>query len=115
MNFVRSIIVPQTMARETAQKTNTKKNFAAGGAVLPVSVGRSMVKPGWKLGANPLPPISQKAPAPGPGRGRQSVQSRGVLSCAHGRVGQQAPSMCGMNEKVGGSLGQAARDPSGSD
>ncbi len=40
MNLVRSIIVPQTMAKETAQNTNSKNHLAAAGAVLPAMAGR---------------------------------------------------------------------------
>ena len=64
MNLVRSSIVPQTIASETAQKTNSKKNLAEAGAVLPTRAGRSICDPGEKLGNQPLPPISQKTPPP---------------------------------------------------
>jgi hypothetical protein len=46
MNFVRSSIVPQTIASDTAQKTNSKKNLAAAGAVDASSAGVSMCDPG---------------------------------------------------------------------
>src|ERR1017187_6603229 len=44
MNLVRSSIVPHTIASETAQKTNSKKNLAAAGAVAPKPI-RLLVKP----------------------------------------------------------------------
>src|SRR6267142_6938665 len=62
MNFVRSSIVPQTMARETAQNTNSKNHFAAAGVVLHAIAGRSIVEPGLKVGKKPLPPMKAKAP-----------------------------------------------------
>ena len=49
MNLVRSSIVPQTIASDTAQKTNSKKNFAAAGAV--EAVVSSMV-----VGTGVIPP-----------------------------------------------------------
>src|ERR1017187_5848 len=57
MNLVRSSIVPHTIASETAQKTNSKKNLAAAGAVEPTRAGRFIVDPGWNEGAKPLKPI----------------------------------------------------------
>src|SRR2546427_970970 len=62
MNFVRSIIVPHTMARDTAQKTNSKNHFAAAGAALNPIAGRSIVDPGLNVGKNPLPPMTAKMP-----------------------------------------------------
>jgi hypothetical protein len=62
MNFVRSIIVPHTIASETAQNTNSKNHFAAAGAVLPAIAGRSICEPGLKVGKNPLPPMKAKMP-----------------------------------------------------
>src|SRR5919199_5726310 len=67
MNFVRSIIVPQTIASETAQNTNWNMNLAAAGAVLPAIAGRFRCEPGLKVGKKPLPPNSgnsQEAVAP---------------------------------------------------
>src|ERR1700674_2221568 len=62
MNLVRSIIVPHTMARDTAQKTNSKNHFAAAGAVLAAIAGRSICEPGLKVGKKPLPPMTVKMP-----------------------------------------------------
>src|SRR5438046_9295373 len=62
MNFVRSIIVPHTMARDTAQKANSKNHFAAAGAALNPIDGRSIVDPGLHVGKNPLPPMTAKMP-----------------------------------------------------
>src|SRR6266480_1584358 len=62
MNFVRSIIVPHTMARDTAQNTNSKNHFAAAGAALNPIAGRSIVDPGLNVGKNPLPPMTAKMP-----------------------------------------------------
>src|ERR1700682_2114129 len=62
MNFVRSSIVPHTIARETAQNTNSKNHFAAAGAVLAAIAGRSIVEPGLKVGKKPLPPRTAKMP-----------------------------------------------------
>src|SRR6267378_4954425 len=62
MNFVRSSIVPHTIARETAQKTNSKNHFPAAGTVLAAIAGRSIVEPGLKVGKNPLPPMKANAP-----------------------------------------------------
>src|SRR3981081_3741293 len=62
MNFVRSSIVPQTIARETAQNTNSKNHFAAAGAVLAAIAGRARVEPGLKGGKKPLPPMTAKMP-----------------------------------------------------
>src|SRR5665213_1039087 len=65
MNLVRSSIVPQTMARDTAQKTNSKNHFADAGTVLNESAGRSSAEPGLKVGKKPLPPMkAKKPPAP---------------------------------------------------
>jgi len=57
MNLVRSSIVPHTIASDTAQNTNSKKNLAAAGAVEPTSAGRFIVDPGWNDGAKPLKPM----------------------------------------------------------
>jgi len=60
-------MVPQTIARETAQKTNWNMNLAEAGAVLPAMAGRFMEDPGLKVGKKPLPPMignSQVAAAP---------------------------------------------------
>ena len=62
MNFVRSIIVPHTIASDTAQKTNSKKNFAEAGAVLAAMAGRFSCEPGLKVGKKPLPPMKAKIP-----------------------------------------------------
>jgi len=43
MNLVRSSMVPQTIASDTAQKTNSKKNLAAAGAVEAASDGKFIV------------------------------------------------------------------------
>ena len=40
MNLVRSIIVPHTIASDTAQNTNSKNHFADAGAVLQSMAGR---------------------------------------------------------------------------
>src|ERR1700730_7635666 len=65
MNFVRSIIVPHTMASETAQKTNSKNHFAAAVAVLALMAGRSSCEPGLNVGKKPLPPMKANQ-TPGP-------------------------------------------------
>src|SRR5450759_2337146 len=57
MNLVRSSMVPQTIASDTAQKTNSKKNLAAAGAVEAASDGKFMVEPGWNDGAKPVTPM----------------------------------------------------------
>src|SRR5487761_1413466 len=58
MNLVRSSIVPHTMARDTAQKTNSKKNLAAAGTVdAAFSTGTSIADPGWNAGAKPVAPM----------------------------------------------------------
>src|SRR5713226_3618529 len=62
MNLVRSIIVPQTMARDTAQNTNSKNHLAAAGAVLAAMAGRFICEPGLNVGKKPLPPITAKMP-----------------------------------------------------
>src|ERR1700716_3615707 len=62
MNFVRSSIVPHTIASETAQNTNSKNHFAAAGAVLAAIAGRSIVEPGLKVGKKPLPTMTAKMP-----------------------------------------------------
>src|SRR6266851_506810 len=62
MNFVRSSIVPQTIARETAQNTNSKNHLAAAGAVLPAIAGRSIDEPGLNVGKKPLPPMTANIP-----------------------------------------------------
>src|SRR5215510_15507328 len=67
MNFARSIIVPDTMASETAQNTNWNHHLAAAGTVLPAIAGRSSLEPGLKVGKNPVHPMignSQVAAAP---------------------------------------------------
>jgi len=65
MNFVRSSIVPHTIARETAQKTNSKNHLAEAGTVLNEIAGRSKVEPGLNVGKNPLPPMkANRPPAP---------------------------------------------------
>src|SRR6202022_4848653 len=61
MNLVRSIIVPQTMARDTAQKTNWNIHLADAGTVLAAMAGRSRVDPGLKVGAKPLKPMIGKS------------------------------------------------------
>ena len=63
MNLVRSIIVPHTIASETAQKTNSKNHFADAGAVLASIAGRSSCEPGLKVGKKPLPPMKAKTAA----------------------------------------------------
>src|SRR5450759_1501697 len=62
MNFVRSSMVPQTIASDTAQKTNSKNHFAAAGTVLPALAGRLSCEPGLKVGKKPLPPMKAKMP-----------------------------------------------------
>ena len=62
MNLVRSIIVPQTIASETAQKTNSKNHLAAAGVVLAAIAGRFSCDPGLKVGKKPLPPMKAKTP-----------------------------------------------------
>src|ERR1035437_2368576 len=57
MNLVRSSIVPHTIASDTAQNTNSKKNLAAAGAVEAAKAGRFIVEPGLNDGAKPLKPI----------------------------------------------------------
>src|SRR5665213_654207 len=57
MNLVRSSMVPQTIASDTAQKTNSKKNLAAAGAVEAASDGKFIVEPGWNEGAKPVTPM----------------------------------------------------------
>src|ERR1700716_3901180 len=57
MNLVRSIMVPQTMASDTAQKTNWNIHFADAGTVLAAMAGRSRLEPGLKVGAKPLNPM----------------------------------------------------------
>src|SRR6266850_410148 len=74
MNFVRSSIVPQTMARETAQNTNSKNHFAAAGVVLHAIAGRSIVEPGLKVGKKPLPPMKAKAPPAPKARPKPTAQ-----------------------------------------
>ena len=62
MNFVRSSIVPHTIASDTAQNTNSKNHLAAAGAVLAAIAGRSIEEPGLNVGKKPLPPMKAKAP-----------------------------------------------------
>src|SRR3984893_5553769 len=62
MNLVRSSIVPQTMASDTAQKTNSKNHLAAAGAVLAAMAGKFIWEPGLKVGKKPLPPMTAKMP-----------------------------------------------------
>src|SRR5947209_18216415 len=62
MNLVRSIIVPQTIARDTAQNTNSKNHLAAAGAVLAAIAGKFICEPGLNVGKKPLPPITAKMP-----------------------------------------------------
>src|SRR5215217_5798806 len=62
MNLMRSIVVPQTIASDTAQKTNWKKKNAA---LLPSTVPSTrlpeeIVEPYWKK--KPESPASQPAP-----------------------------------------------------
>src|SRR3989440_12813712 len=67
MNLARSIIVPETMASETAQKTNWNHHLAAAGTVLAAMAGRSILEPGLNVGMKPLKPMignSQLAVAP---------------------------------------------------
>ncbi len=65
MNFVRSSVVPHTIASDTAQKTNWKKKNAENGPLtwLPYS---PWAKPWWivspKLNRKPESPASQPAP-----------------------------------------------------
>jgi hypothetical protein len=56
-NLVRSSIVPETIAIDTAQKTNSKNHFAAAGTVEPSSDGVSMCEPGRNWGRNPVWPM----------------------------------------------------------
>ena len=60
MNLVRSSIVPQTIASDTAQKTNSKNHFAAPGTVDAAIAGVSMFEPGRKRGKKPVPPMNGK-------------------------------------------------------
>src|ERR1035438_4452099 len=79
MNLVRSSIVPQTMARAMAQKTNSKKNFADDGTSEPLRAGRFIVEPGRKEGANPEPPpmMWPRKPLPAPkARAKPTAQYR---------------------------------------
>ena len=62
MNLVRSSIVPHTIARDTAQKTNSKNHLAAAGAVLAAIAGRFIDEPGLNVGKKPLPPMKANAP-----------------------------------------------------
>src|SRR5437868_11459677 len=62
MNLVRSIIVPHTIASETAQNTNSKNHLAAAGVVLAAMAGRLSCEPGLKVGKKPLPPMNAKIP-----------------------------------------------------
>src|SRR5947209_13315134 len=62
MNLVRSIIVPHTIASDTAQKTNSKNHFADAVAVLASMAGRLSCEPGLKVGKKPLPPMSANHP-----------------------------------------------------
>src|SRR3984893_221908 len=62
MNLVRSIIVPHTIARETAQNTNSKNHLAAAGTVLASMAGRCICEPGLKVEKKPLPPMNAKKP-----------------------------------------------------
>src|SRR5436305_7791022 len=64
MNFVRSIMVPHTIARETAQKTNSKNHLAAAGVMLAAIAGRSSCEPGMKVGKKALPPMKAKIDPP---------------------------------------------------
>ena len=65
MNFVRSIIVPHTIASDTAQKTNSKNHFADAVAVLASMAGRCSCEPGLNVGKKPLPPRkANQPPAP---------------------------------------------------
>ena len=51
-------MVPQTIASETAQNTNSKKNLAAAGAVdAALRTGRFIAEPGWNDGAKPVTPM----------------------------------------------------------
>ncbi len=61
MNLARSSIVPETMARETAQKTNWNHHLAAAGTVLAAMAGRSSFDPGPKVGMKPLKPMKGKS------------------------------------------------------
>src|SRR5438874_952789 len=62
MNFVRSSMVPHTIARDTAQKTNSKNHLPAAGTVLAAIAGRSIDEPGLNVGKKPLPPMKANAP-----------------------------------------------------
>src|SRR6266851_715753 len=65
MNLVRSIIVPHTIASETAQKTNSKNHLADAVAVLASIAGRCNCEPGLKVGKKALPPMkANQPPAP---------------------------------------------------
>src|SRR5215472_1353688 len=67
MNLARSSIVPDTIARETAQKTNWNHHLADAGTRLADMAGRSSVEPGLKVGKKPLQPMignSHAAAAP---------------------------------------------------
>ena len=61
MNLVRSSMVPQTIARETAQKTNWNMNLAEAGAVLPAMAGKLSEEPGLKVGKKPVQPMTGKS------------------------------------------------------
>src|ERR1700704_2705305 len=84
MNFVRSIIVPHTIASDTAQKTNSKNHFAAAVAVLALMAGRSSCEPGLNVGKKP-PPADEGKPASG--AKRQTEADRPVGDGAHAQVG----------------------------
>src|SRR5215213_2557181 len=62
MNLMRSSVVPHTIARETAQKTNWKKKNAAlfPSAVPSIRLPAEIVEPYWKK--NPESPNSHDAP-----------------------------------------------------
>ena len=62
MNFVRSSMVPHTIASETAQKTNSKNHLPAAGTVLAAIAGRFIEEPGLNVGKKPLPPMMANAP-----------------------------------------------------
>src|SRR6266545_539034 len=56
MNLARSIIVPDTMASDTAQNTNWNHHLAEAGTVLAAMAGRSSLEPGLNVGKKPLQP-----------------------------------------------------------
>src|SRR6266487_4496265 len=61
MNLARSIIVPDTMASDTAQNTNWNHHLADAGTVLAAIAGRSSFEPGENVGMKPLNPTTGKS------------------------------------------------------